>query len=171
MANMPTKTMLRDWIISNKAKALSAFDASTRAKVNAYIIGTEIEEKCIEWKECVQKMGKLHKEMYPDSYSSFRYNEDDYKYAIIGYLVKEKYGKERDELQNEFAKVLKGFEKINSPKKILEYLKTCDMEYPETGSIKEEVMLEEINVSVYKPWIHPQVTSGDGNNETNDLKD
>jgi hypothetical protein len=134
------------------------------------MLGTEVESKGNEWDECVNKMQMFYQEMINGEkyYSGFCYKRGDYIKTMVTKKFRELYTADRDELESEFRKVLRNLEKINSPKKMLEYLKACELEYPIVESVKEEAAFTEVDVTVYKPWVQNQLTSGDNQEVRND---
>jgi copper chaperone CopZ len=162
--SMPTKTMIMNWVKSKSWKALEQFDSIKKAEIHKSLIGTEIEDKAKEWDECVTKMQRLYDELQDGNSwkKSLNYNTGEYLRTVLYRMSKEKYDAERKAIENEFNKVIRNLEKLNSPKKMLEYLKACEMEYPVSESIKTEPTFAEVDVTVYKPWIQNQLSSGEG---------
>jgi hypothetical protein len=160
MSNMPTKTTIKEWVKAKKWNAMESFQRVRKAEVLATLLGTETESNAQEWDECVSKMKVLHNEMNDaKGYTSgFSYSRGDYLTSIVESKVKQIYGKEFESLKSEFDKILRNIDRLNSPKQMLEYLKTCEMEYPLTAEVKENPNFVEVDVMVYKPWIQNQLT-------------
>lgn len=162
MSNLPTKTMIKDFVNRKMWNALDKFDVSKKAQVLASMLGTEIESKSIEWDECINKMQILYRDMIAGEkyFSNYCYKTGDYMKTMVTRKFKELYSTERNELEDEFRKILRNLDKINSPKKMLEYLKACELEYPVAVSVKEEAAFTEVDVTVYKPWVQNQLEAG-----------
>ena len=162
MSNLPTKTMIREWVRGNKFKALEQFDAIKKAEIYASSIGTVSEDKAREWDECISKMQKLYDEMQEGNSwkHGLSYSKGDYLRNVLDRMEKTHFGTERTAIENEFNKIIRNIEKLNSPKKMLEYLKACELEYPVSDPIKAEPTFAEVDVTVYKPWVKNQLVSG-----------
>jgi hypothetical protein len=162
MSNLPTKTMIMEFVKNKRFRALEQFDTAKKAEIYKSLIGTDTEDKAKEWDECVTKMQKLYDEMQEGKgwKSGFSYSVGEYLRSILSRSVKQQFDEDKKAIESEFNKVIRNLEKLNSPKKMLEYLKVCEMEYPVSESIKSEPTFAEVDVTIYKPWIQNQLSSG-----------
>ncbi|SNS20961.1 hypothetical protein SAMN05446037_100634 [Anaerovirgula multivorans] len=162
MSKLPTKTMILEWVRSKRYKALENFRAVKKAEITKSIVGTEVEQACLEWDEYVRKLSKLYRDVVvrKSYYNPFRYSEGQYKQEYVSNKLDELYRGDMEKIQNEFEKVYSNVKKINSPKKILEYLKACDLEYPVECDSAVPPAFENVDATVFKPWVNLQLGGG-----------
>lgn len=162
MSNLPTKTMIKEWIKAKKWKAVEMFSKTKKTEIALAYIGTETEENAKEWDESILKMRRLYQHMVDGKGYGYNlsYRTGQYLETMVDIEFDKKHGAELGNIKIEFDKILRNVDRLNSPKQMLEYLKSCEMEYPLTAEVKQNPDFAEVDVTVYKPWIQNQLSSG-----------